>query len=173
MGSSFHFLSQQDVWDAGFVVPRDPGYFSLLAGLGSRTDGDQVRINLNGDVKPQPSRPILFCWIRGGHRRNSHPRVQGRQNRGWGSRRGHGHRGSPRASRACPPGAPARASERSLLSRNASEHPEIGAWLFAFHFFWGGLSPFMPLFYFLFAAKSAQDSYLSLFPLGVRWLKLL
>lgn len=32
----------------------------------------------------------------------------------------------------------------------------------------GGLSPFTPLFYYLFPAKSAQDSYPSLFPLGVR-----
>lgn len=87
----------------------------------------------------------MFCLIHDGHCRNLHPWVQGRQSSVRGSRRGHRHRGAPRACRARPPGAPARASERSLLSRNAAEHPEIGAWLFVFHLFGRVISLYAPL----------------------------
>lgn len=79
-GSAFYFLPQEDVWGSG-LVPSDPGYSSLLARPDSWAEGDQTRINLNADVKPELPWPILFCLIHGGHCRNRHPWFQGRQGR--------------------------------------------------------------------------------------------
>lgn len=169
MGSPFYFLPQESVWVPGLVVPSDPGYSSLPAGPDSRTEGEQVRIKLTQRQMSDPSfpRPMSLCWILGGHCRNLHCGLRaGRESSG-----GHGHptpRGHPAScEHPCPPRAslpsssiPARTSERSQLSPNT---PKLGPGCLL-SFVVAGLSPFIPRFYFLFPAKSAQDSYPSLFP---------
>lgn len=109
-----------------------------------------TKLELNGDVKPQLCQTILFCLIHGGHCPNPHPWVQSRV---WGSRGGHRHRGAPRASRslrasrARPPGAPARASERALLSEKCLWTPRNWGLAVCFPLLWAGYFPLPALLF--------------------------
>lgn len=138
-----------------------PAIQSLLVGSDSRPEGNQVRIKWRCQTPALPAQVVLLNsrWALPKSSLVGSEQGLREQRRVEAPRR---PAGIPQ-----PAGIPCSPSRSTcpmvrgpLLSRNASEHPEIVAWLFVFLFF-GRVISLYPPFYFLFPAKSRHRTFIS------------